>query len=180
MLRWKATAAFMYCSKTLEREPCYPTRYVFGTQTPCTAIHHSLSNLVSVGRKATSYRSKYLQRLNSCTFINSGVRTISYCCKLLRPAWIWFSAAVGSSEVLLIVLWVWNLCFYFQVWSVWGARISRRWTLSNFLHSTDMDSNWTWVRATGTKRKWKYFDSGQSQHDFALESIFGLNTCLQD
>ena len=111
-------------------------------------------------------------RLNSCTFIISGVQTILNRCKLLRPAWIWISAAVGSSQVLLIVLWVWNLHFYFQVWSVWGARISRRWTLSDILHSTDMDSKWTWVRATGIKRKWKCSDSGQPQRDFALKSLF--------
>ena len=54
--------------KTLEKERYYFNRYVFGTQTPCTAIHHSLNNLVSVGRKATTYRSKYLQKIEFMYF----------------------------------------------------------------------------------------------------------------
>ena len=70
MLRWKARAAVMYCSKTLEKEYNYFNRYVFGTQTPCTAIHHSLSNRVSVGRKATLYRSNYLPKIEFMYFDN--------------------------------------------------------------------------------------------------------------
>ena len=56
--------------KMLEKERYYSTRYVFGTLTPCTAIHPSLSNLVSVGRKATSYRSKYSLKLEFMYFYN--------------------------------------------------------------------------------------------------------------